>query len=213
MTRPQPGNSSEAQKSMYTQARNAVRDFVRARAPYLVRYISTFHLTDDRRVLETIILPNLRDDPDVKRILFVGCEWYTKPCETQFRAKDYWTLDIDPNKRRFGARRHIVDALRNLERHSPANYFDAIICNGVFMKTAIETREDAEASFQACWRCMRPGGWFVLSWNDIEELLPYPPSDSLALQAFVRTSFPPLGVSEYRTDTSYRHTYSFFRRP
>lgn len=197
---------------MYRQARNAVRDLLRRRAPYLIRYISTFHLTDDRILLETVILPYLRDDPAVKRVLFVGCEWYTKPCESKFRAKEYWTIDIDPNKRRFGARRHMVDALRNLERHRPADYFDAVICNGVFMKTAIETRDDAEASFRACWRCLRPGGWFVLGWNDVDELRPYPPSESPTLAAFTRTSFPPLGASEHRTDTSYGHTYTFFRK-
>jgi SAM-dependent methyltransferase len=198
---------------MYTQARNAARDFLRAHAPSLVRYISAFHLTEDRRLLETVILTHLRDNPAVKRILFIGCEWYTKPYESQFRSKEYWTLEIDPNKRGFGARRHVVDALRNLERHTPADYFDAIVCNGVFMKTAIETREEAEPSFDACWRCLRSGGWFVLGWNDTEELRPYPPSESPALAAFTRAPFPPLGASEHRTDTSYRHTYTFYRKP
>lgn len=198
---------------MYTQARTRVRDFLRTRAPLLVRYISTFHLAEDRRLLETAILAYLRESPAINRILFVGCEWYTKPYESEFRDKEYWTLEIDPNKRRFGARRHIVDALRNLARHRPPDYFDAIVCNGVFMKTAIETPEEAEPSFEACSRCLRPGGWFVLGWNDTDELRPYPPSESPALAALTRASFPPLGVSERLTDTSYRHTYTFYRKP
>ncbi|TIM81247.1 MAG: methyltransferase type 11, partial [Mesorhizobium sp.] len=72
---------------MIKRTRNAVRDFCRARAPGLVRHVSTFHLTEDRKLLETVILTQLRRDPAVKRILFVGCEWYTKPYESRFRSK------------------------------------------------------------------------------------------------------------------------------
>lgn len=199
--------------SVVTEARNAVRDFLRARAPLLARHIGTFHLSEDRKLLESVILTYLRDDSAIKRILFIGCEWYTKSYESLFRSTEYWTLEIDPAKRRYGARRHIVDALKNLERHAPAEYFDAIVCNGVFMKTAIETREEAEPSFEACRHCLRSGGWFVLGWNDTDELRPYPPSESASLAALTRSAFPPLGVSEHRTDTSYRHTYTFFTKP
>jgi len=193
--------------------RNGVRDILRKRAPVLARRLSTFHLTEDRRLLETVILRSLRDDPDVKRLLFVGCEWYTKPYESLFRGTEYWTLEIDARKRRYGAARHVTDALKNLSRYVEIGYFDAIVCNGVFMKTAIETREEAEPSFENCWRCLRPGGWFILGWNDVDELRPYPPSESASLAAFEPAMFPPLGVSEFVTQTTYRHTYSFFRRP
>jgi hypothetical protein len=194
-------------------ARNALRDFLRARFPSVNRRISTFHLSEDRQFLETRILTYLRDEQAINRILFVGCDWYTKHYERFFKSKDYWTLEIDPAKRQYGARQHIVDALRNLEQHVPRDYFDAIVCNGVFMKTAIETREEAEPSFQACIGCLRKGGWYILGWNDTDELRPYPPSESAALRVLVRTAFPSVGTSEHRTDTSYRHTYTFFNKP
>jgi SAM-dependent methyltransferase len=190
-----------------------IRDALRANAPGLSRYFSRFHLSQDRELLETVILPFLRDDPAVQRILFVGCEWYTKPYEPLFRTKEYWTLEIDARKRRFGARRHVTDALKNLVKHAPTAYFDAIVCNGVFMKTAIEARDEAEASFEACRRCLGPGGWFVLGWNDTEELRPFPPMESTTLGLLEPHIFPPLGVHEYLTGTTYRHTYTFFRSP
>ena len=196
-----------------TGLRTAVRDFVRFNAPLAARRISTFHLSEDRVVLETKILTQLRDDRAIQRILFVGCDWYTKAYESIFSNKDYWTIEIDPRKRHFGARRHIVDALCNLGDYCPANYFDAIVCNGVFMRTAIETFEEAEASFTACRRCLRPNGWFVLGWNNTDELRPYPPSESPTLATFQRAPFPGLGVAEYTTETSYRHVFSFFRMP
>jgi hypothetical protein len=192
---------------------HAMRDFLRKRAPMLARRLGTYHLMEDRKLLESVILANLRDDPAMSRLLFVGCEWYTKPYEALFEAKEYWTLEIDPDKRRYGARRHVTDTLRNLERHVPTDYFDAIVCNGVFMKTAMETREEAEPSFEACRRCLRRGGWFILGWNDTDELRPYSPHESSALAAFDVTAFPPLGKSELLTSTSYRHTYTFYTKP
>jgi SAM-dependent methyltransferase len=199
--------------SFYDGMKRGTRPFLERNAPSLLRVFGSFHLTEDRRMLETVILSGLRDDPLVSRILFVGCEWYTKPYGKLFRDKEYWTLDIDPDKQRYGARRHVTDALRNLGRHVPENYFDAIVCNGVFMVTAIETREEAEPSFVACRRCLRPGGWFILGWNDTDELRPYPPSDSAALSTFTSTEFPALGAREVLTQTDYRHTFTFYRKP
>lgn len=193
-------------------ALRTIRALLRRHAPVLARRLGTFHLTEDRRLLETVILAQLRDDPEVRRLLFIGCEWYTKPYERLFTSKDYWTLEIDPDKRRYGARHHVADALRNLAHHAPADYFDAVVCNGVFMRTAIETREDAEASFAACRHCLRPGGLFVLGWNDTAELRPYPPSESPELAKLKRAVFAPLATDEYATATSYRHTYTFFRK-
>ena len=105
------------------RARSTVRDFVRTRLPSLNRRIGTFHLSEDRRLLETNILMYLRDDPAINRILFVGCEWYTKHYEKFFKYKDYWTLEIDPAKRRYGGRRHIVDLLKNLWATRPQRLF------------------------------------------------------------------------------------------
>lgn len=203
----------ETAQSIFTTARDATRDFVRRHAPSLACRLGTFHLSEDRKLLETVILAYLRDDPDTRRLLFVGCDWYTKPYQRMFTPKEYWTIDVDPDKCRYGGAHHLVDALRNLRRHAPAEYFDGIVCNGVFMKTAIETAEEAEPSFAVCFDCLRDGGRFILGWNDTDELRPYPPSQSAALARFERAAFPPLGVSEYVTDTSYRHTYTFFKKP
>lgn len=194
-------------------ATTALRRLVQQHAPGLSRAISDFHRQPDRRLLETVILAELAGDPQIRRILFVGCDWYTQPYRRLFRGKDYWTLDIDPEKRRFGGAHHLTDRLRNLGTHAPAEHFDAIVCNGVFMRTAIETFEEAEPSFEACFTCLKPGGWFVLGWNDTEALRPYPPSESPTLQRFVPTAFPGIGAHEVLTPTEYRHTYSFYRRP
>ncbi|HEY6824557.1 MAG TPA: hypothetical protein VI195_08955, partial [Steroidobacteraceae bacterium] len=89
--------------------------------------------TEDRRVLEQIIFPYLASLADVRRVLFVGCDWYTRHYEPVFfPARTFWTIDPAPRARRFAGRQHIVDALENLPRHFDPDYFDLIICNGVY---------------------------------------------------------------------------------
>lgn len=190
-----------------------LRRFLQSHAPTLSRAVTDFHRQPDRRLLETVILSHLAGSPEIERILFVGCDWYTKPYRRLFRRKNYWTLDIDPEKRRFGAPHHVTDRLCNLPHHAPVGFFDAIVCNGVFMRTAIETFEEAEPSFEACFDALRDDGWFVLGWNDTDALRPYPPSASPTLGMFSPARFPPLDAQEVLTPTEYRHTYSFFRRP
>lgn len=194
-------------------ATDALRRLLQRHAPALARPISHFHRQPDRRLLETIILVELARDPLIQRVLFVGCDWYTQHYARLFRDKVYWTLDIDPEKRRFGADRHLTDRLINLQSHFPPDHFDAIVCNGVFMRTAMDTREEAEPSFDACLACLKPGSWFVLGWNDTDALRPYPPAESPALQKFARAEFPGIGTHEVLTPTEYRHTYTFYRRP
>lgn len=202
-----------AARTVPVGAVGALRRMLQRRAPTLARAVTDFHLQPDRELLERIILPHLAGATDTDRVLFVGCDWYTKPYRRLFKNRSLWTLDVDPSKRCFGASAHVTDRLCNLRNHVPAGFFDAIVCNGVFMKTAIETYDEAEQSFLACFECLREGGWFVLGWNDTEELRPYPPSESAALARFSPEPFPNLGVAEILTPTEYRHTYNFFRRP
>src|ERR1700756_174591 len=42
--------------------------------------------TEDRRVLEQVIFPHFLALPGVDRVLFVGCDWYTKHYERAFFA-------------------------------------------------------------------------------------------------------------------------------
>ncbi len=181
-------------------------------APHQVRRLSPFHMREDRALLETAVFPSLLEDPEVRRVLFVGCDWYTKHYEGVFRSIEYWTIEPDEQKARFGGERHIVGPLHEICDHVQNGYFDAIICNGVFYRGAMDDPVIAEQSFERCWRVLRPGGWFVLGWNDTPELLPYPTCESTALARFERAALGELG-EEWRTETDNNHTYSFFRRP
>lgn len=104
--------------SVIKRTRNAVRDTCGARASGLVRHVRKFHLTDESKLLEAVDLTQLHQDPAAKRILFVGCERWTKPYEPWFRYKEYWSARIGSGQASLRERRHVIDALKNLARFS-----------------------------------------------------------------------------------------------
>ncbi len=116
--------------------------------------------TPDRHVLEEIIIPYFIHRKEFYKILFVGCDWFTKPYNGYFKNKEYWTIEIDESRKKYGSPRHIVDSFLNLSNYFDNNYFDVIVYNGVF-GWGINNREDTETSFQQCFQCLRSGGILV----------------------------------------------------
>jgi uncharacterized protein (TIRG00374 family) len=169
--------------------------------------------TVDRDVLERIVFNYYAGQPQVRAVLFVGCDWYTRHYgRTYFRTKDYWTLDCEPRARRFGARQHLVAALEDLGEHLPPGYFELIICNGVY-GYGLDSREQCERAFAACYRALRAGGHLIVGWDDIPERTPVSLEQIESLARFSRLPFAPLGTWRYVTDTPYRHTYDFYCVP
>jgi SAM-dependent methyltransferase len=166
--------------------------------------------TEDRRVLEEVIFPHYRADAGFKRVLFVGCNTYTSHYrERFFPGVEFWTVEPDAQLRRFGAERHVVAPLEEIGRHFAADFFDAIICNGVF-GWGLDTAAQCEAAFAQCHACLRSGGHFVFGWDDVPRRTPVPLDGIGSLGAFRRFTFPALGTWRYLTDTPYRHTFDFY---
>lgn len=164
--------------------------------------------SQDRDILEKIIMPYLAQAEGYNRILFVGCAWYTRGYRKLFKEKDYWTIERDPEQARYGAPQHVIDSLENMRRHFHENALDAIICNGVF-GWGLDERESVEQAFQGCFESLREGGVFVLGWNDLPEHVPFPLEDCMALRSFARFEFPPLGSTRVAAETG-GHTFDFF---
>jgi len=168
--------------------------------------------TEDRRLLESVLLPYFAKDGAFERVLFVGCDWYTSQYEKLFAGKEYWTLEKEPRRRKHGAARHVTDALVNLGAHFQEGHFDLIFVNGV-LGWGLDDPEEAEASLGACERALRAGGVLVLGWNDVAEKRPLAPEDSRSLGRLRPWVFPPLGAARHATATRNRHTFSFYARP
>jgi hypothetical protein len=183
--------------------RVVLRDRLKVAAPLL---------TEDRRVLEQIIFAHYRDDSRIKTVLFVGCHWYTAHYQWRyFAAHDYWTIDPDPTRRRFGARRHVVARLEELGQHFPTGFFDLIVCNGVY-GWGLDRGEDCDIAMSECYLCLAPAGHLVLGWNDLPQRDPVPLANVTSLSQFLPYSFPAFGTWQYLTDTPHRHTYRFYQK-
>jgi len=166
--------------------------------------------TRDRTVLEGRILPWLAAQPSVRRVLFVGCEWYTYGYRKWFPAETYWTLDYDPRKKVFGAAgRHIVDSMTSLEQYFAPGTLDLVVCNGVF-GWGLDAPPDIEAAFSGAHRALRPGGYFLLGWNNVPKRRPMRLEDIVALKAFLPAVIEPLGVAQYPVHGTKHHVYNLY---
>ncbi|HEU4621788.1 MAG TPA: class I SAM-dependent methyltransferase, partial [Burkholderiaceae bacterium] len=168
--------------------------------------------TPDRALLEDVILAHYARRDDVRRVLFVGCDWYTRRYERLFTHADYWTLERDPRRARYGARRHVVDSLEHMSQHFPPRSLDLIVCNGVF-GWGLNARSACEYAFAQCHDALRHGGEFVLGWNDVPAYRPCDPHQLTAVARFEPIDFAPLH-NRHRivVPGTNRHTYDFFKR-
>lgn len=165
--------------------------------------------TADREVLEGTIIPHWAAEPDIRRVLFVGCDWYTSHYHEAFARAEYWTIDCDPHKARHATKNHVICTLQDAVRHFEPGWFDLIVCNGVY-GWGLDAKKDIEAGFTACHTLLRPGGDFILGWNDVPEHRPVPLEQIQSLKLFQPRVFPPLQTERYRTDTPMRHTFDFY---
>ena len=168
-------------------------------------------VTEDRRVLEKVIFAHYATLADIRTVLFVGCEFYTKQYERGFAGRNYWTIDADPGQRRFGGKQHVVGRLEQLRRHFPGGFFDLIVCNGVY-GWGLNRAEDCETALIECHACLADGGHLIFGWNDMPRWDPAPLTAIRAFSSFAEYVVPSLG-SKYLTETTYRHTYRFLQKP
>jgi len=164
---------------------------------------------DDRRVLETIILPYFHGNPDYTRVLFIGCDWYTRGYRKFFSDRTYWTLDADPRQEPYGGRMHVTDLAQNVSNHFAAGSLDLVICNGVY-GFGLDDLINFDAAIAGCHVALKNGGVFLLGWDDNPKRRPFPLQQSSSLAKFRPFVFPPLGTDHYLTANVGRHTFDFF---
>lgn len=163
----------------------------------------------DRRLLERVIFPWLLAQPQWQRVLFVGCAWYTQRYHALFAAKDYWTLEPDPDAARYGAARHVTARLQDMADHFADGSIDVVVCNGV-LGWGLDDPQSVQSAFVACHRALRGGGLLLVGWNDLPAQRARERMLVPALLRFQPFVCPALGAAVMRTSTFNRHTYSFF---
>jgi SAM-dependent methyltransferase len=168
--------------------------------------------TADRRILEESIFPYYCNDPQFKRVLFVGCAVFTSHYQdTFFKDQEFWTIEPGTEQAKFGSSNHVIAPLEELSGHFEAGFFDVIFCNGVY-GWGIDTVAQGEAAFSACHQCLRAGGHLLFGWNDVPQRTPFDLDEIQSRERFERFKFPPLETWRYLTDTRHRHVFDFYRK-
>jgi SAM-dependent methyltransferase len=197
----------------FSDLKSSFKSFIKENFPDVARKtFDVFHLTPDRLILEEEIFPYFINRKEFQRVLFVGCEWYTKPYNKYFKNKEYWTIEIEPKRAKYGAKKHIIDSITNLSEHIQNNYFDAIIFNGIFYLGEVDKKDEVEKAVDQCYEALKSSGIFVVGWNDTEKIVPFPLTEIDSLSQFQPYIFPALGKQSYLTKANNRHTYSFYMK-
>jgi len=125
-----------------------------------------------RKWLENDVLANL-PGLGFRRIMFVGTAPYTWHYERIVcRAGGEWiTCDVNPSAAVWGARRHAVARVQDIDTRFAPGYFDAVILNGL-LAFGIAPGAEFDAAISAIWRMLRPEGLLLLGWNSDAALDP-----------------------------------------
>ena len=168
--------------------------------------------TPDRVVLEHFVLPTFAADPTLRALLFVGCGRYTRHYTALFApaSERFRTIDIDPRRARYGNTGHLVAPLQDVAEHLAPASVDAVVCNGVY-GFGIYDRDELAEALRASYTVLRPGGRFVLGWNDVPAFAPFDPLEPMLGAGFVRDATL-LGSWRVVTDTPTRHTFDAYIR-
>jgi SAM-dependent methyltransferase len=160
----------------------------------------------DRPYLTDTILPALTL-AKVKRVLFVGCRWYTMLYGRQLiRASiDYWTTDIDPALAIWGQQRHhIICDVAEIDHVCPSAWFDVVLLNGVF-GYGINENSQMNRAVEAIARILRPSGILLIGWDTHK--IPDPTDLDAVKTRFCRDQVLPLPVRKTFPDTD--HVYDW----
>ena len=166
---------------------------------------------EDRNVLEEIIFPYILATYEPQTILDIGREDYQQFYNEFFAGRELWSIDFDPERHEFGADKHITDDAANIKSHFQDNYFDFILMNGVF-GWGLNDPAKIEQTFSGIYDILKPGGIFILGWNDIKDLTPVPLTEIEALKKFTPVPCPELNDQTQFKCINGEHTYNFFTK-
>ncbi|MCK5357401.1 MAG: class I SAM-dependent methyltransferase, partial [Elusimicrobiales bacterium] len=156
---------------------------------------------EDRDVLERIIFPYILAYFNPKKILDIGREGYQEFYNEFFRGRELWTIDIDPEKQEHGSTHHITDNVSNIKKYFSDNHFDFILMNGVF-GWGLDKRKQINQTFNAIYDILKPGGIFILGFND--DIIPL--KEIKGLKKLTSFNFKPLSGCSFNCING-NHTY------
>jgi SAM-dependent methyltransferase len=167
----------------------------------------------DRAILLERLFPALRQTGALannSKVLWIGCRPYTTLYYDLIEQKgaECWSIDIDPEMQPFGrSGHHITGDMLKLGQLFPANYFDAVLCNGV-LGWGVDNPADQARAFEAVAAVTKPDGWLLIGWNT--DRISDPLKLGLADRRFEHAALPGF-TARYAVDGC-THVYDTYRR-
>ena len=148
-----------------------------------------------------------------KKLLFIGIDkhnWhYHRGMDMQFH-----TIEIKPKNAVYGqAGLHIVGSATELPAHYEHELFDVVVANGL-IGFGLDSKSDFERLLDGTSQILKPGGIFILGYNDLPERLGFDirSADHYDLFEEFVPDIDGLEHSFFRVDDEYDHTYVFMRK-
>jgi SAM-dependent methyltransferase len=164
---------------------------------------------EDRNVLERKIFPWVLAELEPETILDIGREEYQKFYNHFFTERELWSMDFDPKRKKWGAKNHITGDAVDVSELFKEKYFDVVFMNGVF-GWGLNEPAKIEKCFAAIYKILKPGGFFVLGYNDWDAL-PMKVEDIKNLKKLKPFVFPPLNSEKFKCING-EHTYRFYKK-
>lgn len=153
-------------------------------------YLERFANIPDRKILNDLLLPGLADKDSISSILDIGCEWYNLHHQRAFSKHDYTTIDIEEDRKAFGAKTHVTGSVLELDQHFGKGQFDLVIANGI-IGHGVTKKEDVETMAQQLSHAVKPGGFVLIGWNDRGNGTPETtPEEALTAAGFSPSKLP-----------------------
>ena len=200
--------------------REKLKDYVITEGRYvLIRLGFTFYQTDrffvgsdERRLLETLILPWYSSRPGLCEVVFTGGQWYTMGYRKLFKSSRFRIMEICPKAaRRYGGKEVINDSCANSRSCFEPDSLDLVLFTAVF-GFGLDTVEELTDALNGFYRALRPGGELLFSLDDIPDHVPFDPLAIPAMQQFEPVLFEPLSTYKVVSNCKRRKTWIFLRK-
>lgn len=149
-----------------------------------------------------------------RKLLFIGIDkhnWhYHRLLQLQFH-----TIEIKPKNAVYGQPgHHVVGSATQLPDHYSPETFDVVIANGL-IGFGLNSPDDFELLLAGSYHILKPGGVFVLGYNNTPHRLGFAIDNVKSFQYF--EPFTPdiddVKGPYHAIDDEFRHTYLFLRKP
>lgn len=114
-----------------------------------------------RYIIERKILPRIKN----KKVLLVGCADYCSHYPKKLRKNNLWTMDIDPEVKKYGSKNHLVGDISKPNKQL-AKDFDIILFLGIF-GFGLNNKKDAEKAIKNLYHLLKPKGLLIIQWVNL----------------------------------------------